>query len=84
MRDALFPAMSGKRPAMPAHGSHPQITLFGAGSAESQQTEADAHIGRSGASSTASLVTETDTHNEHLFMSGVPTIFLALTHIEID
>ena len=47
MRDALFPAMSGKRPAMSAHGSHTQITLFGAGLAKSQQTGADAHNGGS-------------------------------------
>jgi hypothetical protein len=45
MRDALFSAMSGQPPAMPAHRSHTQIILFGAESAQSQQTEAGAHIG---------------------------------------
>ena len=43
-----FSAMSRKRPAMPAHGWHTQITLFDTGLAESQQTEAGAHIGGSG------------------------------------
>jgi len=37
-------------PAMSARGSHTQIILFGAGVVESQQTEAGAHSGRSGAS----------------------------------
>ena len=41
--------MSGKRLATSAHGSHAQITLFGAGLTESQQTEADAQIRRVGA-----------------------------------
>jgi hypothetical protein len=29
MRDALFSALNGKQPAMSAHGSRTQITLFG-------------------------------------------------------
>ena len=36
---------AGKRPALLAHGSLAQITLFGAGLAEAQQAEAGAQIG---------------------------------------
>jgi len=42
---------------MSAHGSHAQITLFGAGLAESQQTEAGAHSGGYRSSAPRSAVT---------------------------
>ena len=42
--NALNSRMTGKRPALLAHGSRAlQITLFGGGLAESRQAEAGAH-----------------------------------------